>query len=110
MWCSTPAPSRSAFGASAAALFGVPLSNYAGWVLSATVAVVTLDRAFELGALGDRLRDCEFMLDDMVSFVILWGGINLWYGNLLPAAVAVAFGVGLVRADRFDSTLFTQWR
>jgi len=58
-------------------------------VLSATVAVVTLDRAFELGALGDRLRDCEFMLDDMVSFVILWGGINLWYGNLLPAAVAV---------------------
>ena len=92
------------------AFFGVPLSNYAGWVLSATVAVVTLDRAFELGALGDRLRDCEFMLDDMVSFVILWGGINLWYGNYLPAAVAVAFGVGLVRADRFDAALFAQWR
>jgi len=92
------------------AFFGVPLSNYAGWVLSATVAVVTLDRAFAGTALRDRLRDCEFMLDDMVSFVILWGGINLWYGNLLPAAVAVAFGVGLVRADRFDASLFTQWR
>ncbi|PHQ38679.1 carotene biosynthesis protein [Halorubrum persicum] len=92
------------------AFFGVPLSNYAGWVLSATVAVVTLDRAFAIEGLGDRLRDCEFMLDDMVSFVILWGGINLWYGNLLPAAVAVAFGLGLVRADRFDATLFTQWR
>lgn len=92
------------------AFFGVPLSNYAGWVLSATVAVVTLDRAFAGTTLGDRLRDCEFMLDDMVSFVILWGGINLWYGNLLPAAVAVAFGLGLVRADRFDASLFTQWR
>jgi putative membrane protein len=89
--------------------YGVPLSNYAGWVLSATVAVVTLDRAFAGTTLRDRLRDCEFMLDDMVSFVILWGGINLWYGNLLPAAVAAAFGVGLLRADRFDARLFSPW-
>ena len=89
--------------------YGVPLSNYAGWVVSATVAVVTLDRAFAGTTLRDRLRDCEFMLDDMVSFVILWGGINLWYGNLLPVAVAAAFGVGLVRADRFDAGLFTPW-
>ena len=89
--------------------YGVPLSNYAGWVVSATVAVVTLDRAFAGTTLRDRLRDCEFMLDDMVSFVILWGGINLWYGNLLPVAVAAAFGVGLVRADRFDARLFAPW-
>ena len=86
--------------------YGVPLSNYAGWVVSATVAVVTLDRAFAGTTLHDRLRDCDFMLDDMVSFVILWGGINLWYGNFLPVAVAAAFGVGLVRADRFDARLF----
>jgi putative membrane protein len=86
--------------------YGVPLSNYAGWVVSATVAVVTLDRAFAGTTLRDRLRDCEFMLDDMVSFVILWGGINLWYGNLLPVAVAAAFGVGLVRAERFDAGVF----
>jgi putative membrane protein len=90
----------------AGTFYGVPLSNYLGWVLSATVAVVTLDRAFAGTTLRDRLRDCDFMLDDMVSFVILWGGINLWYGNLLPVAVAVAFGVGLVRADRFDARLF----
>lgn len=89
--------------------YGVPLSNYAGWVVSATVAVVTLDRAFAGTTLRDRLRDCEFMLDDMVSFVILWGGINLWYGNLLPVAVAAAFGVGLVRADRFDARVFSPW-
>ncbi|EMA66843.1 carotene biosynthesis associated membrane protein [Halorubrum aidingense JCM 13560] len=88
------------------AFYGVPLSNYAGWVLSAAVAVVTLDRAFDLSGLRERLADCEFMLDDMVSFVILWGGINLWYGNLLPVAVAGAFGLGLVRSDRFDAALF----
>ena len=89
------------------AFYGVPLSNYAGWVVSATVAVVTLDRAFAGTTLRDRLRDCEFMLDDMVSFVILWGGINLWYGNPLPVAVAAAFGLGLVRADRFDARVFS---
>ena len=87
------------------AFYGVPLSNYAGWVLSATVAVVALDRAFDREALAERLRNCEFMLDDMVSFVILWGSINAFYGNWVPALVAVGFGVGLVRADRFDARL-----
>ena len=92
------------------AFYGVPLSNYAGWVVSATVAVVTLDRAFEMAAIRERLANCEFMLDDMVSFVILWGGINLWYGSLVPAVVATAFGVALVRADRFDARLFNPFR
>ena len=92
------------------AFYGIPLSNYAGWVLSATVAVVTLDRAFDAGAVRRRLTRCEFMLDDMVSFVILWGGINLWFGNYLPAVVALAFGVGLVRADRFDARLLNPWQ
>ncbi|MWV64749.1 carotenoid biosynthesis protein [Halorubrum sp. JWXQ-INN 858] len=92
------------------AFYGVPLSNYAGWVLSATVAVVALDRAFDVTALRERLTGCEFMLDDMVSFVILWGGINLWFGNYVPAAVAIAFGVGLVRADRFDARLLNPRR
>jgi putative membrane protein len=92
------------------AFYDVPVSNYAGWVLSAIVAVVTLDRAFAGTAIRERLRDCEFMLDDMVSFVILWGSINVWFGNPLPAAVAAAFGAGLVRADRFDTRLFTEWR
>ncbi|WP_281193991.1 bisanhydrobacterioruberin hydratase [Halorubrum sp. F4] len=87
------------------AFYGVPLSNYAGWVLSAVVAVVTLDRAFETDAVRERLATCEFMLDDMVSFVILWGGINVWFGNSLPALVAIAFGLGLLKTDRFDAGL-----
>lgn len=87
------------------AFYDVPLSNYAGWVLSAVVAVVTLDRAFDTDAVRERLASCEFMLDDMVSFVILWGGINVWFGNVLPALVALAFGVGLLRTDRFDAGL-----
>ncbi|SMO81939.1 bisanhydrobacterioruberin hydratase [Halorubrum cibi] len=87
------------------AFYGVPLSNYAGWVLSAVVAVFTLDRAFATDAVRERLAGCEFMLDDMVSFVILWGGINVWFGNILPALVALAFGLGLLATDRFDAGL-----
>ena len=90
----------------AGAFHGVPLSNYAGWLLSAAVAVLALDRAFDRERLLERVADCEFMLDDMVSFVVLWGGINAWFGQLLPVLVALAFGAGLVRADRFDARLF----
>ncbi len=86
--------------------YGVPLSNYRGWILSSVVSVVALDLALDRTALHTRLRSCEFMLDDLVSFVILWGGINVWFGHLLPAAVAVAFGVGLLTTDRFDASLF----
>ncbi|WP_256289903.1 bisanhydrobacterioruberin hydratase [Halobellus inordinatus] len=84
------------------AFYGVPLSNYAGWVLSATVAVVALDWGYDRHALRARLEDCEFLLDDLVSFVILWGGINAWFGNWIPVALAALFGLGLLRADRFD--------
>ena len=92
------------------AFYGVPFSNYAGWALSAAVSVLALDRAFDTQAVRARLARCEFMLDDMVSFVILWGGINVWFGNYLPALVALAFGVGLVRTERFDAGLLTPSR
>jgi putative membrane protein len=85
--------------------YGVPLSNYAGWVLSATVAVGVVDFTFNREALHARLASCEFALDDMVSFVLLWGGVNLFYGNWLPAVVAAAIGVGLLRTDRFDAPM-----
>jgi putative membrane protein len=42
------------------------------------------------------------MLDDLVSFVILWGGINAYFGNWVPAALAVGYGYALWKTDRFD--------
>lgn len=82
--------------------YGIPWTNYAGWVLSAVVAVGVLDAAFDWQALSARLERCEFMLDDLVSFVILWGVVNVYFGNLVPAALAAGFGYGLWRTDRFD--------
>ena len=90
--------------------YDVPLSNYAGWVLSATVAVISFDRAFDRAELGSRLRSTPFMLDDMVSFVILWGVINVWFGNPVPAVLATAMAAGLIATDRFDSDLLRPWQ
>jgi putative membrane protein len=89
--------------------YGVPRSNYEGWALSATVAVFALDRAFDWDDLRERLRSCPFMLDDMVSFVVLWGSINAVFGNWLPLAVAGLFGLGLVVTDRFDVPTKPRW-
>jgi putative membrane protein len=86
-------------------VYGVPLSNFQGWVLSATVAVVVLDRVLDWPALADRLATCEFALDDLVSFVILWGVVNAWAGHWGSVALAALFGIGLVRTERFDAAL-----
>ena len=85
------------------AYYGVPWSNYAGWVLSAGVAVVVLDAAFDRSALLARVERREFALDDLVSFVVLWGGVNAWAGHPLPVALAALFGLGLLRTERFDA-------
>jgi len=84
------------------AYYGVPWTNYVGWVLSATVAVTVLDAAFDRSGLLARLDECRFMLDDLVSFVILWGVVNVYFGNWIPAALAIGFGYGLWVTDRFD--------
>ena len=91
------------------AFYGVPWSNYAGWVLSATVAVGAFDLGFDREALLARLESCPFMLDDMVSFVILWGAINAAFGNWGPVALAGLFGAGLVATDRFDVPRRPRW-
>ncbi|WP_339102853.1 bisanhydrobacterioruberin hydratase [Haloterrigena salinisoli] len=85
--------------------YGVPASNYVGWLLSGTVAVVLVDLAFDRAALLERVRTCEFLLDDLVSFVLLWGAINVLYGNWLAAGVAGLFCLGLFRTDRYDREL-----
>jgi putative membrane protein len=82
--------------------YGVPWTNYAGWALSATVAVTVLDAVFDREAVFDRLDRCRFMLDDLVSFVILWGVVNAYFGNWVPVVLAAGFGYGLWVTDRFD--------
>ncbi|MFU8869505.1 bisanhydrobacterioruberin hydratase [Natronococcus sp.] len=84
------------------AYYGVPVSNYVGWVISGTVAVVLVDLAFDRAALLERVRSCVFILDDLVSFVLLWGTINLLYGNWIAAGVAGLFCLGLFRTARYD--------
>jgi putative membrane protein len=42
------------------------------------------------------------MLDDLVSFVLLWGAVNAYFGNWIAATLAVGYGYGLWRVDRFD--------
>lgn len=82
--------------------YGVPLSNYAGWVVSAIVATLLIDLGFERTALRERVETCSYMLDDMVSFVLLWGLITAVYRAWIAVAVAALFGAWLVHIDRFD--------
>ncbi|MFQ3293770.1 MAG: putative membrane protein [Halobacteriales archaeon] len=87
--------------------YGVPWSNYGGWLLSGAVAVVLFDIGFVREGLLRRLEEIEFMLDDLVSFVILWGGLNAAYGNWIPVLLAAGLGVGLLWTDRFDFDVST---
>jgi len=95
------------WGYESGSYYGVPWLNYAGWVLSATVATVLVDAAFDRRALLERVRSCRFVLDDLVSFVLLWGAINAFYRAWIPVAIAALFAVGLLRLERFD---FAVWR
>jgi putative membrane protein len=83
-------------------LHGVPLSNYLGWVLSATVATIGFDAALRTNAVVNRLSSTPFMLDDLVSFTLLWGSVNAFYYNISSVLVALGFIGLLVHADRFD--------
>lgn len=94
----------------AGGFYGVPVTNFAGWVLSATVATILIDLAFSRGVLLERVRTCSYILDDMVSFVLLWGAINAFYGAWVPVAIAVGFAFSLIQLDRFDFDVVEQWR
>jgi len=82
--------------------YGVPSSNFVGWLLSGSVGIMAVDLAFDRNALGRRLEEVTFALDDFVSFVLLWGAVNALYGQWLPVLVAAGLGLGLGRTGRFD--------
>ncbi|WEL23312.1 bisanhydrobacterioruberin hydratase [Candidatus Nanohalovita haloferacivicina] len=82
--------------------YGVPLSNFTGWLLSASICLLVLEYVFRDIDVESRLRSTDYMLDDMVSFVFLWGFINLYYLNPVPVLIAAGFGVALYQNGRFS--------
>lgn len=82
--------------------YGVPLINFLGWILAATVAVGILTLSFDHDAIVARLETCPYLLDDLINFAIFWGLVNSAAFNLVPALVAVGILFVLVRAPWFD--------
>ncbi|MFB6104284.1 MAG: bisanhydrobacterioruberin hydratase [Halobacteriaceae archaeon] len=82
--------------------YGVPLSNYGGWVIAAVVGVVLVEAGFPRDALRSRVRTTPYALDDFVSFTLLWGGLNLYFGYALPVLITGGLVVGLAAVDGFD--------
>lgn len=90
--------------------YGVPLSNYVGWILSGTIAVVVFDHAFDHRDVLDRLDEQEFMLDDLVSFVVLWGLVNLAFANWIPVLITGCLAGGVLATGRVDTGVFLPTR
>jgi len=88
--------------AASGAYYGVPATNFAGWVLAAAVGVLALDAGFDRAAVRARLADCPYLLDDLVSFTLLWGAVNVAFGQWVPVALTAALVLALVRLGRFD--------
>ena len=81
--------------------YGVPASNFVGWALSGTVAVLAIEVAVPVGSLRRRLEECEFALDDLVSFVLLWGAVNAFFTHWIPVAVVCLLAVALLQSAWF---------
>lgn len=82
--------------------YDVPVQNYVGWLVSGSVAVAVLTAVLDHEAIFDRLQECEYFLDDLISFGIFWGLVNAYFFNLIPFALAfVLLGV-LFRVEWFD--------
>ena len=80
------------------AYYDVPASNYLGWTLTGGLAVLLATWALPRAATTAALDRAPYALDDLVSFVVLWGVVNLAWGQWVPLAVAVVLGVLLARA------------
>jgi bisanhydrobacterioruberin hydratase len=83
------------------AYYGVPLTNYAGWLLSGTLAVALLL------AVG-RWRETPLpgLLDSAVIAVIFWTGVALFSGLIFPTLLGAAlFGYLLHRRSQLRAHL-----
>lgn len=93
--------------------YGVPASNFVGWVLSAVVSVTVLEWGFDTARLRERVYGCRYALDDFVSFTVLWGLVNVVFGQWVPVALTVGLVGVLVWVNRFDVVGFEsvgRWR
>jgi len=86
--------------------YGVPASNYLGWTLSGFLAVLAVEFSFDHRDLRARLDSCEFVLDDLVSFIILWGAINALYAQWIPATLSAVLGLALVAFRKKKGALY----
>ena len=91
--------------AASGAYYGVPLSNFGGWLVSATVATVLVDLTVDRAQLRRRLDRCVFALDDLLSFVLLWGAVALAYGLWVPVVLTAGVATVLARLGRLDLSL-----
>jgi putative membrane protein len=90
------------YGGNGSSFYGVPYSNYKGWLLSGAVSVSAIHVMYGKDAVLKRLENCEFGLDDLISFIMLWGIINLYYSNWIPGIMAggmfiILIGIGWVK-------------
>lgn len=85
--------------------YGVPVSNYLGWLLSGTIAILAVELAIDVQTLRERAADCAFILDDLVSFILLWGVINLLYLQAIPVLVTAGLIIALLRTRRYDHVI-----
>jgi putative membrane protein len=79
--------------------YGVPVSNFLGWLLTGTIAVSVVDLSLDDAAVGERITRAPYLLDDLVSFLVLWGGINLLVGNWLSVLIASGLAVAVGRTN-----------
>ena len=82
--------------------YDVPVQNYVGWLVSGSIGVGLLTATFDHEALFDRLEECEYFLDDLISFAIFWGLVNAAFFNLVPFGLAAVLLGVLFRAEWFD--------
>ncbi len=74
--------------------YGIPVSNYLGWILSGAVATALI-LAFGRGKWG-RVSPPAGMVDSAVIALAFWVGVAVFSGLLFPAALGVALFVYLL--------------
>ena len=66
------------------------------------ISVLVVNSMFDKQKLLGRIEECEFGLDDMISFILLWGLVNAYYGNWVPSVMAGLLAIGLWWVGRID--------